>query len=288
MIILFGHNGYIGSEFKKQLELKKISFYLWPDSHKTTFLDLKMWDCEMGYPLIDVVINAAGYTGKPNVDACEINKEDTIHGNITWPQIITDWCILNNIPLGHVSSGCIYQGRREDGKGFNENDEPNFTFKQGNCSFYSGTKAIGEKIVSKWEKSYIWRLRIPFEENNNPRNYISKMMNYENLLNAENSISHKEEFVNACIESILKKIPYGIYNVTNTGSITTKYLIDKLSTTIAKNKNFKLIDEEEFYKKWAKTPRSNCVMDNTKLLNAGIKMRTVDEALDYCLNNWKP
>ena len=44
----------------------------------------------------------------------------------------------------------------------------------------------------------------------------------------------------------------------------------------------------ELYRNYAKTPRSNCVMDNSKLLSVGINMRSVDEALDYCLNNWKP
>ncbi len=286
MIILFGSNGYIGSEFKKQLEELKLPFFQWPHAHKTTFKDLEKWYDEAGYPLIGAAINAAGYTGKPNVDACELNKEDTLHGNVIWPQILTDWCALNDIPLGHVSSGCIYQGRREDGKTFTEEDDPNFTCKKNNGSFYSGTKAIGETVVSKWEKSYIWRLRIPFEEYSGPRNYITKMVKYEKLLQAENSISNKQEFVRACIQTITKKVPYGIYNVTNTGYLTTDKLVEKLKNTIAKDKQFKLIDETELYNGIATAKRSNCVMDNSKLLSTGITMRTVDEAIDYCLNNW--
>ncbi len=287
MIILFGSTGYIGNEFKCQLEKKQIEFKCWPNAENTTFNDLESWYRESGYPSIDAVINAAGYTGKPNVDACELSKENTIHGNIIWPQILTDWCILNDIKLGHVSSGCIYSGRRLDGNPFTENDEPNFSFKQNNCSFYSGTKAIAEKIVSRWNKNYIWRLRIPFEENNNSRNYISKMLRYDKLLQAENSISNKHEFVSACIQTITNEVPFGIYNVTNTGYITTDTLIEKLKKTIAKDKNFTLIDEETLYKNYAKTPRSNCVMSNNKLLKTGIKMKTVDESIDYCLNNWK-
>ncbi len=287
MIILFGSTGYIGSEFKRQLEQKQIEFKCWSDTANTTFYDLEKWYAEAGYPIIDAVINAAGYTGKPNVDTCELDKESTIHGNIVWPQILTDWCMLNDITLGHVSSGCIYSGRRLDGKAFTEEDEPNFSFKQNNCSFYSGTKAIAEKIVSKWNKNYIWRLRIPFEENNNSRNYISKMLKYDKLLQAENSISNKQEFVSACIQTFTNKVSFGIYNVTNTGYITTDFLIEKLKTTIAKDKNFTLIDEEQLYKNYAKTPRSNCVMSNSKLLETGIKMKTVDESIDYCLNNWK-
>jgi len=286
MIILFGSSGYIGSEFKRQLEELKLPFFCWSNSSKTTFADLEKW-YNKSDPIIDMAINAAGYTGKPNVDACELNKEDTLNGNVLWPQILTDWCILHDISLGHVSSGCIYQGRRDDGKPFTEKDEPNFTWSKNNGSFYSGTKAIGETVVKKWEKSYIWRLRIPFEENNNSRNYISKLLKYEKLLQAENSISNKQEFVSACIQSFTKKIPYGIYNVTNIGYITTDNIVAKLKNTIAKDKNFTLIGEEELYAGFANAKRSNCVIDNTKLLSTGIKMKNVEDALNECLNNWK-
>jgi len=286
MILLFGANGYIGNEFKKQLMDLKLPVFCWQNTHKTTFKDLETWFLKENRPHIDCVINAAGYTGKPNVDACEKNKEDTVHGNIIWPQILTNWCELHDIPLGHVSSGCIYQGRRSDGKPFTEEDSPNFTWSINNGSFYSGTKAVGETVVSKWEKNYIWRLRIPFEQYNNARNYISKMIRYDKALQAENSISNKQEFVSACIEMVLKKVPYGIYNVTNTGYITTDKLLEKLKNTIAKDKQFTLIDEQELYNGLAVAKRSNCVMDNSKLLSTGIKMRSVDEAIDYCLNNW--
>jgi UDP-glucose 4,6-dehydratase len=286
MIILFGSSGYIGSEFKKQLAELKLPVFLWPNAHKTTFADLEKWYDEAGYPLIGAVINAAGYTGKPNVDACELNKEATIHGNIVWPQILTDWCMLNDIPLAHVSSGCIYEGKRADGNPFTEEDVPNFSFAQNNCSFYSGTKVIGEQVVKKWEKHYIWRLRIPFEEFDNSRNYISKILKYERLLDAENSVSNKQEFVSACIQTITKEVPYGTYNVTNGGYITTKSVVEKFKNTIAKGKTFTFVGEDEFYKNVVKTPRSNCVMSNEKLLSTGIKMRTADEAFDHCINNW--
>jgi UDP-glucose 4,6-dehydratase len=286
MIILFGSTGYIGSEFKLQLEKENLRIFYWPNASKTSFDDLEKWYEKLGYPMIDAVINVAGYTGKPNVDACELDKTGTIHGNIVWPQILTDWCMLNDIPFGHVSSGCIYEGRK-DGIPFTEEDEPNFSFKYGNCSFYSGTKAIAETIVSKWEKSYIWRLRIPFDEYNGPRNYLTKINNYKLLLDAENSVSNKQEFVSACIQTITKKVPYGIYNVTNTGYITTKQVTEMIKKTISPDKSFNFVDEEEFYKNIVKTPRSNCVMSNKKLLSTGIKMKPVEESINYCLSNWK-
>ena len=38
----------------------------------------------------------------------------------------------------------------------------------------------------------------------------------------------------------------------------------------------------------AKTPRSNCVLDVSKLLAAGVKIRPVEEALEDSLRKWKP
>jgi UDP-glucose 4,6-dehydratase len=46
--------------------------------------------------------------------------------------------------------------------------------------------------------------------------------------------------------------------------------------------------DEEFYHFAAKTPRSNCVMDVSKLLAAGVKIRPVGEALEDSLKKWKP
>ena len=47
------------------------------------------------------------------------------------------------------------------------------------------------------------------------------------------------------------------------------------------------MSDEEFYRHAAKTPRSNCILDVTKLLATGVKMRPVHEALENSLRNWK-
>lgn len=283
MILLFGSTGYIGSEFKKQLTQQNIDIICWENSRNTSFDQLQNL---LKHQKITVAINAAGYTGKPNVDACELNKNETFQGNVLWPHLLAQWCSLNNIKLIHISSGCIYTGNTLDKKGFTEEDEPNFTFKQKNCSFYSGTKALSEQTVLLNEKTYICRLRIPFESNDNSRNYISKILKYTKLLNAENSCSNKQDFVRVCIEMIKKEFPYGIYNIVNSGSITTEWLIEKLKNTIAKNKNFNIISEEEFYSSCVITPRSNCILNNNKIVKYGIQIDDIEYSIDKCLNNW--
>src|SRR5712664_3875077 len=109
MILLLGATGYIGEAFARELERRKESFAVL--SRKTVdysrFEELLKYLCS---EKPEFVINAAGYTGKPNVDACETAKADTLQGNTLLPQTIAQACAAADVPWGHVSSGCIYAG----------------------------------------------------------------------------------------------------------------------------------------------------------------------------------
>ena len=135
---------------------------------------------------------------------------------------------------------------------------------------------------------FIWRLRIPFNEVDSPRNYLTKLMRYAKLLEAENSISQLNEFVAATFACWEKRIPFGLYNVTNPGEVTTHEVVDLIKQAGVSNKDFSFFkDETEFMHTAAKTPRSNCVMESTKLAQAGIQMTEVHEAVARDLRNWQ-
>ena len=314
MILLLGASGYIGKAFAKELQRRKKDFV--PLSRKQcdyTRFNALLEFFKSKKPAF--VINAAGYTGKPNVDACELHKADTLQGNTLFPQTVAQACAAAGIPWGHVSSGCIYSGAKvfENGKtrtekdftkpelrelvknspdkirGFTETDTPNFSFRDGPCSFYSGTKALGEEAIAGIGQSYVWRLRIPFDEFDNARNYLSKVQRYAKVYDNVNSISHRTDFAKACLDTWELRAPFGIYNVTNPGFVTTKHVVEQIEKILKPARKFEFwASDEEFYKVAAKTPRSNCVMDTTKLLAAGVKIRPVEEALEDSLKNWKP
>lgn len=287
-IVLIGRTGYVGSRYLQYFKEKNISHISIPERKAVSgdyvaYINDFLKDTGPCF-----VLNAAGYTGKPNVDACEDHKDECVEGNVIFPYRLAKICAENNCVLGHVSSGCIYTGSK-NGKGFTEEDEPNFTFKQNNCSFYSGTKAKGETALKDFEKVYIWRLRIPFDNINNPRNYLSKLMTYNTLLEADNSISDLNEFVLATTKMFEIEAPYGIYNVTNTNHISTSGVVELLRKYKLPNDQhvYKFFeDEKQFMKTAAKAPRSNCIMDNSKLLNCGIFMSDAYEAVERNLSTW--
>lgn len=286
MIIILGGSGYVGRAYQSFLAEKGIEY------RSLSREDLDYSNPEKLFEVLkqnkpDFLINAAGYTGKPNVDACEKDKSNCLFGNAILPARIAEACERANVPWGHVSSGCIYTGARQDGSGFTEEDEPNFTFRQNNCSFYSGTKALGEEILAGRPKHYIWRLRIPFNHEDGPRNYLSKLIRYNKLLDATNSISHLNEFVAASFACWEKKVPFGTYNITNPGQITTREVVELIKESGVSKKKFDFFeDEDDFMQKAAQTPRSNCVMNSAKLASVGIHMTPVKEAIENALKQW--
>jgi dTDP-4-dehydrorhamnose reductase len=287
MIYLLGGSGYVGHAYQALLARKGIPFR----NLRRAEVDYTNRDVLRAALLRDkpeFLINAAGYTGKPNVDACELHKHECLFGNAVLPGIIADACADAGVPWGHVSSGCIYTGARPDGSGFTETDTPNFTFRTNNCSFYSGTKALGEEVLAGKPNVYVWRLRIPFDHVDNPRNYLTKLLRYAKLLEATNSISQLHEFCAATFACWEKRVPFGIYNVTNPGQITTHEVVDLIKKSGVANKEFVFFkSEDEFMKVAAKTPRSNCVMDSSKLVATGIKMTEVREAIARDLRQWQ-
>jgi UDP-glucose 4,6-dehydratase len=283
MILLIGASGYIGKEFVKQLSINNLKFISL--SHKECKKDILFNIIKQNN--IKYIINCAAFVGKPNIEACESQKDKCIEGNILLPILLKEVCENENIIYCHISTGCLYNGKSASSQGFKETDEPNFTFELNNCGFYTGTKSLAEKIIKKYSQSYIWRIRLPFEEEDNQRNYISKILKYDTLITEKNSVSNKKDIVNACIQSILKEIPFGIYHMTNSGSISALDIVEKIKKTIMPNKQANFITIDEFYEKISNMPRSNCVTDNSKILSTGIRIPDAEESIDYCLNNWR-
>jgi len=287
MIYLLGGSGYVGQAYQALLRRKAVPFR-----------NLRRAEVDYTKPSVlgellrrerpAFLINAAGYTGKPNVDACELHKAECLFGNVVLPGFIAQVCAEAGVPWGHVSSGCIYNGARPDGAGFREEDTPNFTFRSNHCSFYSGSKGLGEEVLAGAAQVYLWRLRIPFNEVDHPRNYLTKLMRYERLLDAANSISQLDEFAAATFACWEKRVPFGTYNVTNPGAITAREIVELIRRSGVCTKEFRFFaSEDEFMRVAAKTPRSNCIMDSSKLAAAGIRLTEIHAAVERDLRRWR-
>jgi len=282
MYLILGKNGYIAEAIIKELKSRNLPHVAWSrgDVDYTDPIELRYNTYILGDDLH--IINCAGYIGKPNVDACELAKADCIEGNVLLPAMIAQLCEEKKYDLTHISSGCIYCGYS---KAFTEKDAPNFDFQNG--SFYSGTKALAEKVVQKNNSNaYIFRLRIPFDEYASSRNFLTKLISYDTLLDAENSLSHRGDFAKYALDLIVQKVPRGIYNITNKGSVTTKQVVELIKQEKLCNKEFRFFSKLDDFMLEITTPRSNCVLDTSKI-EQYIKIRTAEQALEEAISKYK-
>jgi len=94
-------------------------------------------------------------------------------------------------------------------------------------------------------------------------------MRYPRLLEATNSITELDEFAAATLSCWTRRVPFGTYNVTNPGRVTTREVVDLIRSSGVCQRKFEFFaSEREFMETAAKTPRSNCVLDSSKLAGA--------------------
>lgn len=168
----------------------------------------------------DWAINCAGVTGTPNVDACEKDPLGTLKGNTLFPIDLHRWCDNVGVRLGHFSSGCIYQGDIES-----TTAEPNFF-----GSTYSISKGISDTYLLY--RAQVYRIRMPFTGVNEPKNYLTKVLNYAKtgklIDSGQNSLTDLDEAVRVACDLIEEGAPDGPYNLVNSGSVNMHELVELL------------------------------------------------------------
>ena len=288
-VILLGKSGYLAGFFLRHFT-KQGTAHLALGRRDLDFTQAEKFRGFLRSQKPALVINCAGFTGKPNVDACETQPEACRLGNVTLPLCVAGVCRDLNLPLAQISSGCIYQGSRDPHdpfSGFREDDPPNFSFRHPPCSFYSGTKAEMEERLGGFPNLYIWRLRMPFWHVDEPRNLLSKLIRYPRILEARNSLSQAEDFVRAALGLWQSRAPYGTYNICNPGSVQTSEILAKLAKAGIRKTSWEMYVDQEAFRKEGHAPRSACVLDTSKLQACGISLPPVGEALDRAVARWQ-
>jgi dTDP-4-dehydrorhamnose reductase len=239
----------------------------------------------------DVIVNAIGFCGSPNIDQCEIEKEKTLITNVIIPSIIATEC--NKLGIHHImiGSGCIFQGKSpnimymvttgtqgiECDLGWRETD---FASPP---SYYSNTKYACDLLVGSLPNTAVLRIRMPISSQYSPRNFISKVKNYKQVIDIPNSATFLTDLVR-CIDWMIENKKTGIYNVVNPEPITAARVMKEYQKYIPEHQ-FSIISGEKL-DKLTKAKRSNCILDGSKLRNEGFIMTDTKTILEKTMKEY--
>jgi dTDP-4-dehydrorhamnose reductase len=224
------------------------------------------------------VVNASGYTGKPNIDAAEREKELCWKLNVEVPITIAEACADRYVRLVHLSSGCIYNGYD---KVHTEDDAPNFGMYSDESSFYAKSKHVAEMMLERYSPTML-RIRMPFCGQDIQRNYFNKLLGYDNLINFDNSVT--------CVEDLCMFIgnlfargtlpPVGKFNVVNEGTLSAREVVELMSKHGLNNPNHKFIELSELD---VKAKRSNTVISSEKIRKLGLVLPHALDSAERCI-----
>lgn len=203
MKILLVGRGWVGT--KMYTELSKRGHSITFVSHMTAFHMLEN-------NTYDWVINTAGVTGTPNVDACELDKLNTYKGNTLYPIELYEACKVSGVNFSHFSSGCIYEGMIDS-----VSADPNFF-----GSTYSISKGISDTYLK--DKAQVYRVRMPFTAVDEPKNFLTKVIKYATIgkliEGGLNSLTYLDDAIIAACDLVEERAPNGQYNLVNDGAVT--------------------------------------------------------------------
>ncbi|XP_010537694.1 PREDICTED: trifunctional UDP-glucose 4,6-dehydratase/UDP-4-keto-6-deoxy-D-glucose 3,5-epimerase/UDP-4-keto-L-rhamnose-reductase RHM1 [Tarenaya hassleriana] len=271
--LIYGRTGWIGGLLGKLCEKQGIAF----EYGKGRLEDRAslLQDIQSVKPTH--VFNAAGVTGRPNVDWCETHKTETIRANVAGTLTLADVCREHGLLMMNFATGCIFEYDEKhplgSGIGFKEEDTPNFT-----GSFYSKTKAMVEELLKEFENVCTLRVRMPISSDlKNPRNFITKITRYNKVVNIPNSMTVLDELLPISIEMAKRNLK-GIWNFTNPGAVSHNEILEMYRDYMDPSfewANFTLEEQA----KVIVAPRSNNEMDASKLKGEFPELLSIKESL---------
>jgi UDP-glucose 4,6-dehydratase len=264
VFLIYGKNGWIGGLLGDILKKEGYAHHYAEDR-----LEHAEKDIERVRPTH--ILNAAGITGRPNVDWCENHRKEVIQTNVSATLHMIDVAKRAGVHVTNFATGCIYTYDDEhpvgSGKGFTEDDPPNFR-----GSYYSRTKCMVEELIKEYDNVWQLRLRMPISSDlNNPRNFVYKIARYEKIVNIPNSMTVLDELLPLAVQGAIRGLT-GVYNFTNPGVISHNEVMDMYGRPYT---NF----TEEEQNKILAAPRSNNHLDTTKLQSAFPKILDIKSSL---------
>ena len=225
-----------------------------------------------------IIINCAARTGRPNVDACEKDPTGVYRSNLFGAWVLAQMAHEHGFYLVQLSSGCIFNSTSEHQQ-FSEKHPPNFL---GNTYLHS--KILAETVCLSLG-ALILRVRMPLSSEAHPRNLLTKLLSFKEVIREANSITILEDFFPAAL-TLIDQRATGVFHMVNPGIEYHDDLLNLYRDLIDPNHTFGLVNTTELGRS-QKTGRSNCLLDASKSKALGAGMPALEESLPQIIKSYR-
>jgi len=190
--------------------------------------------------------------------------KENVNDNLWGPLVLAFQCSKAGIHLTYMGTGCVFHYDDKEhplgGKGFTERDDPNFF-----GSAYSTVKGYTDRMFRMMfaESCLNVRIRMPITPDDSPYNFITKIVNYDKVINIPNSMTVMTELLPLLVDMSLKQVK-GTVNLTNPGAISHNECLELYKKYVDPSYTYQNFTIEE-QDKILLSGRSNNLLDTTRL-----------------------
>jgi len=307
-VLIYGSKGWIGAQFIKMISNTISEFYEGKsrvDNEVELITEINSINpthviafIGRTHGIVKEIVNGVEKINIYNtIDYLEQSGKlnENIRDNLYSPLLLAHICQQKNIHFTYIGTGCIFTYDDEhiyeqEINGFTEHDKPNFF-----GSSYSIVKGFTDRIMHLYPSVLNLRIRMPITEEENKRNFITKIINYKKICSIKNSMSVLPELLPIMLDMMKNNIS-GTYNFTNPGLISHNEILDMYKEIVDPEFNYTnfTLDEQ---RNILACERSNNYLDTHKLESLYSKNQStrdfypnitpIKDAVRKCLINYK-
>lgn len=290
-ILIYGSKGWIGSQFIEFLNKQNINFVEGKERVDNTENLRKEIIAIKPTNIISFIGRTHGYHNNKKFNTIDYLEQegrlvDNIKDNLYAPVSLAIICQEFNIHYSYLGTGCIFNyddnhiyGKEENG--FSESDLPNFF-----GSSYSIVKGFTDRLLHLLEENCLnLRIRMPITNDDNPRNFITKITKYEKICSIPNSMTVLSDFYPVILD-LMKNKKIGTINLTNPGLISHNEILELYKKYVDKDftwNNFSIDEQNEILS----SKRSNNYLNTYKLESEYPNIQHIKISVENILKNYK-
>jgi dTDP-glucose 4,6-dehydratase len=294
-VLVYGHAGWIGSQFVEILKKNNINYILGTvrvDDTSSLFQEL---DAVLPSHVVSFIGRTHGIIGEkvyPTIDYLENPGKlvENVRDNLFSPISLALACKERGIHYTYLGTGCIFnysntpevveRGGTDEHK-FNEDDIPNFF-----GSSYSIMKGITDRLMHQLKDHVLnLRIRMPIIAEENSRNFITKIVSYSKICSVPNSMSVLDELLPIVLKMMESGLT-GTINLTNPGVISHNEILELYQKHVDPEFTWTNFSIEE-QRKTIMCDRSNNWLDTSVLEKFAPEVRHIRAAVEDTIKKYK-
>jgi len=277
-VLVFGSRGWIGQQFLRNTEHTVVIAQSRPENYDNAA-------DEIAEVAPDAVLSFLGRThgpGSPTIDYLEQPGKlvENMRDNYIAPMHLAEICNSLKIHFVYLGTGCIFSYTPEK-RSFTEEDVPNFF-----GSSYSIVKGITDQEIRRFNTTLQLRIRMPISAEPSGRNFIDKIVSYDNICSIPNSMTVLDDMW-VIIDRMVDTRTVGTYNLVNPGLVEHNWVLEQYKALLDPSHTWKSVTYDE-QMQFIKSHRSNNELTTDKLeafcKKHGLPLPGIKDSILHCLN----